>query len=253
MATWQLRTELRLTRSEIVAATRRLEPIFHGVYAIEELTELGWYRAATLALGPEAVLSHGSAVRLFGLRPYQPDEIHVSVPRRGGRRERQGIRVHRRTRMETGTFNGIPVTSPTQSLRDANLAPFELYRAVEEAERSNHPINLLDAVVRLKQAVRGTTRSDAEAQALIVMSRAGVELPLVNRVVNGIEADFHWPGKGLVLEVDGWAFHKEREQFEEDRRRGLVHEAAGWRVLRASASQVFRSPELVLGALQTSG
>jgi hypothetical protein len=252
VAVWQMREQLNLSRGEIVAVTRRLEPIFKGVYAIEDLSELGWYRAATLALGPEAALSHGSAVRLFELRPYQPSEIHVSVPGNGGRGVREGIKVHRRTRMEVGDYLGIPVTSPTQSLKDADLAPFELYRALEQAERRGLPISLpLNDVVRLKQAVRGSTRSDAEAQVLILCHQHGITLPLVNHRLNGIEADFHWPESRLVLEVDGWEFHRERPQFEEDRRRELVHAAHGWQVVRASGAQVMQEPELVLGALRS--
>ena len=80
-----------------------------------------------------------------------------------------------------------------------------------------------------------------------------MELPLVNHLVNDIEADFHWPEPKLFLEVDGWEFHKERAQFEEDRRRELVHAANGWQVIRASGAQVMRAPELVLSALQTTG
>jgi predicted transcriptional regulator of viral defense system len=112
VATWQMRAELALSRSEIVTVCRRLTGVFRGVYAIAQPTELGWYRAATLALGPEAVLSHSSALMLMELRPYQPSEIHVSVPRGGGRRERDGIKVHRRTRMEVGDYMGIPRDQP---------------------------------------------------------------------------------------------------------------------------------------------
>jgi very-short-patch-repair endonuclease len=249
VAVWQLRTELRLSRAEIVAATRRLEPVFNGVYAVGELTVLGWYRAATLALGPAAALSHTSAVHLLGLRPYQPGQIHVSVPRVGGRRKREGIQVHRSRQMDVGTCRGIPCTSPSQSLRDADLGPFELYRALEEAE-DHQPLTLPpNDVVRLHAQVRGRTRSDAEAAALVLMAQAGVTLPKVNHHVNGIEADFHWPEPKLILEVDGYEFHEERAQFEEDRRRELVHAAAGWQVVRASAKQVMREPALVLAAL----
>jgi very-short-patch-repair endonuclease len=81
------------------------------------------------------------------------------------------------------------------------------------------------------------------------MAEHGIALPLVNHHVNGIEADFHWPQARLVLEIDGWEWHNERPQFEEDRRRELVHAAAGWQVVRASASQVFATPELLVQAV----
>ena len=96
---WQLRDELGLSRAEIVAGVRRLTRVHHGVYALGELTELGWYRAATLALGAHAVVSHLSALQLLELRPIEPGAIHVSVPRAGGRRARDGVVVHRRGAM----------------------------------------------------------------------------------------------------------------------------------------------------------
>ena len=255
VAVWQMRAQLRLQTGQIRAVCRRLIRVHHGVYAIRELDELGWFRAATLALGPEAAISHRSALMLLELRPYLPSPIDVSVPGRGGRERRDGIRIHRpRGLTEVGTCRGIPVTSPTQSLRDAALEPYALYRALEQAEKLGYPTSLpLDDVVRLKQAVRGRTRSDAEARALILMHENHITLPLVNHVLNGIETDFHWPRERIVLEVDGWEFHKTREQFEEDRRRGLVHTAAGWQVIRISGLQVKEQPELLLAALQTTG
>lgn len=254
VAVWQLRHELRLTRGEIVAAVRRLVRVHHGVYALGDLGELGWYRAATLALGRDATISHLSALMLLGLRPYEPCDIHVSVARVGGRRDRDGLRIHRRETMEVGEIHGIPVTSPTQSLKDADLEPHELYRALEEAERRGYETCLaVDDVVRLKRATHGYTRSDAEARALLLIAANGITLPLVNQYLNGLETDFHWPQARIVLEVDGWEFHKERAQFEEDRRRTLIHTAAGYQVLRVSALQVEREPELLLRALQTTG
>jgi len=49
-------------------AKGRLHPVGRGVYAVgrPELTQLGRWMAALLAVGPEAVLSHRSAVALWG-------------------------------------------------------------------------------------------------------------------------------------------------------------------------------------------
>ena len=251
VAAWQLAPFG--TPKQIEVAVRKLRPVFRGVYATDELTELGWFSAAARAMGPTGAVSHLSALQLLELRPFEPGDIHVSHTA-GGRAPREGLTPHRRTRMETGTCHGIPVTSPAQSLKDADLQPHELYRALEEAEDRGYPTTFpLNAVFKLKQAVRGRTRSDAEARFLLLCHQNGIELPLVNHMLNGIETDFHWPRARMVLEVDGWEFHKERLQFEEDRRRGLVHSGAGWQVIRASARQVEHRPELVLAALQTTG
>jgi very-short-patch-repair endonuclease len=254
VAVWQMVSELGLGRARIRAVCKELTRVHRGVYAVGDLSELGWYRAATLALGPDAVVSDRSALMLLELLPHRPRDIHVSVPGYGGRAQRDGIVVHRRTAMETGTCKGIPVTSPDQSLKDADLQPYELYRALELAEKAGYPTTLpVDALPLHPSQVRGRTRSPAEAMALILMAENHITLPRVNHVLNGIETDFHWPRERIVLEVDGWEFHKEREQFEDDRRRGLVHTAAGWQVIRISALQVQEQPELLLAALQTTG
>ena len=251
VARWQL-TLGGLAEREFGYAWRGLRKVHQGVRAVGELSQLGRYMAAALALGPAAVVSHVSAVMLLGLLPHEPGDVHVSVPGYSGRRRRDGIEVHRLARLAAGTCLGIPVTSPTQALKDAKLPRHLLYRALEEAEKRRYDLTLpLDDVLRLKQATRGYTRSPAEAEALLVLADHGIELPLVNHRLNGVEADFHWPRARVVLEVDGWEFHKERPQFEEDRRRELVHAAAGWQVVRASAVQVFATPELLAAAIRT--
>lgn len=248
-AGWQL-AALGLSPGQVKAALRGRRRVFRDVCADDNLDEKGWFMAAALAYGPTAVISHVSALMLLELRPWEPGDIHVSFTG-GGRRGHPGTIPHRRRHMETGTCHGIPVTSPTQSLKDAELRPYELYRALEEAERRGYPASLpLNAVVRLRQAIRGRTRSDAEAAFLILVAEAGLPLPLVNQRLNGIETDFHWPRDRLVVEVDGFEFHKERAQFEEDRRRGVVHNAAGYTVTRVSANQVMHQRELTLAGIR---
>jgi hypothetical protein len=249
VAHWQL-LQAGLSDNQVREALRGLRRVHRGVCALGDLTELGWYMAAALAHGPSAAISHVSALMLMELRPFEPGDIHVSFTG-GGRARRAGVVPHRRRHMETGTCHGIPVTSPNQSLKDADLQPHELYRALEEAEKRRYPTTLpLNDVVRLKQAVQGYTRSDVEARFLLLCAAQGWELPLVNQHLNGIETDFHWPHERLVVEVDGWEFHQGREQFEEDRRRGLVHNAAGYTVTRVSASQVKNQPELALAGIR---
>lgn len=252
VARWQL-TRAGLSKDQIDSAWRGLRRVHQGVRRVGELSQLGHFMAAALALGPSAVVSHSSALMLHGLLPYLPGDVHVSVPGANGRRQRDGLQVHRLVALEPGTCLGIPVTSPSQALRDAGLPRHLHYRVLEEAEKRRLLLSLpVSDVVRTKRAVRGFTRSPAEAEALLLMAQHGIALPLVNHRVNGIEADFHWPHAKLVLEVDGWEWHRDRAQFEEDRRRELVHAAAGWQVIRTSASQVFATPELLVRALAPS-
>jgi very-short-patch-repair endonuclease len=46
-------------------------------------------------------------------------------------------------------------------------------------------------------------------------------------------------GDRLVLEIDGYAYHSDKERFEADRRRDARLSARGYRVLRFSYDQIF--------------
>ena len=249
VAFWQLRDE-GLTRDEAQLALRGLPRVFRGVATLGALSLYGWLTAAALACGRGAAISHLTALQLLGLRPWEPGPIHLSVPRGGGRAARDGLLIHRRLGFEAGSFEGIPVTSPAQSLLDADLQPHELYRAIEAAEKRQLPLTLpRDEMFQLRKRVHGRTRSDAEARFLVLCHERGLKLPRVNHRLNGFETDFHWRDARLVVEVDGYEFHKERHQFETDRRRGTAHRIRGFDVVRFSALQVFDEPGTVVAAL----
>src|SRR5688500_7451635 len=96
VANWQL-SRLGMSETQIREALRGLRRVHRGVCALGDLTELGWYMAAALAMGPTGAISHLSALMLLGLRPYEPHDIHVSFSG-GGRSRRDGLIPHRRRR-----------------------------------------------------------------------------------------------------------------------------------------------------------
>ena len=247
VAFWQLRRD-GMSKEEAHAALRGLPRAFRGVAMLGELGLHGWLMAAALACGPGAAISHLTALQLRGLRPWQPGPIHLSVPRGGGRSRRDGLEIHRRLSFESVRFHGIPVTRAAQSLLDADLQPHELYRAIEEAEKRGFALPACD-LVQLRRSVHGRTRSEAEARFILLCHESGLKLPRVNHRLNGFESDFHWRAARLVVEVDGFEFHRERHQFESDRRRGAAHRIAGFEVVRFSALQVFNEPETVVAAV----
>lgn len=77
----------------------------------------------------------------------------------------------------------------------------------------------------------------------------GLKLPRANHRLNAFETDFHWRDGGLVVEVDGFEHHREREPFATDRFRGLVHRARGFEVIRVNADDVYDRAPLVIRAL----
>jgi very-short-patch-repair endonuclease len=67
----------------------------------------------------------------------------------------------------------------------------------------------------------------------------------VNVLVEGLEVDALWPDQRLIVEVDGWQFHKTRAAFERDRARDAALLVAGYRVVRVTYRQLRDQPEAV--------
>ncbi len=264
--------ELGFSRQAIERRIRsgRLHPVHAGVYAVgrPELTEHGRWMAAVLACGEGAALSHGSAAALLKVGRERPGAIELSVPRSSDLR-RPGLVIHRRPtlrREDTGSFDGIPVTSPVQTLIDISLRLGRpgVERAINEADKYDlaHPPELRRAldgragepgVARLRWILdRRTfrlTREELERRFLPLAREAGLPVPFTGRWVNGFEVDFFWPELGFVVETDGLRFHRTPAEQARDRVRDQAHTAAGFANLRFTHEQVRYEPDHVRATL----
>lgn len=240
-------------------ATRRLHPLWRGVYAVgrPEVTQHGLWMAAVLACGSGAVVSHQSACELWELRPLREGPIHIAVIG-GSDRRRPGIAVHRRLTLSRAHIrhrHGIPVTSPICTLIDSAtiLRPDELEAAVNEADKRDlvDPDRLrvaLDAepgrpgvaVLRrtLDRPTFSLTDSELERRFLPIAGRAGLPPPETQRHLHGFRVDFYWPALGLVVETDGLRYHRTPAQQARDRLRDQALSAAGLTVIRFTRAQV---------------
>lgn len=248
----------------------RLHAVRRGVYAVgrPELSRLGWWMAAVLSCGPEALLSHGSAAALWGIRPVDGRLPEVSVPS-GVERRGAGIVVHRRSGLsgdDVASRRRVPVTSPVCTVVDLTLRllPKQLETMVNEADK----LDLVDPEA-LRQALntragrpgvgvlrelldRQTfTLTDSELERLFlpIVRRAGLPPPVTGRRVNGFRVDFNWPALGLVVETDGLRYHRTPAQQARDRLRDQTHLAAGLKPLRFTHAQVKFEPAYVEATL----
>jgi very-short-patch-repair endonuclease len=99
-------------------------------------------------------------------------------------------------------------------------------------------------------ATDGTfTRSEAERALRALIRRAHLPQPRTNARVEGVEVDAHWPEQRLIVEVDGFAFHRTRAAFERDRARDAQLTAAGFRVIRVTWRQLQHEPERVAATI----
>jgi hypothetical protein len=224
--------------------------------------------AAVLASGPGAMLSHRSAAALWGFGKEHPDYIDISVRRTSEARLR-GIRCHRRPSLPASniaTRLNIPVTQPVRTFLDlATVAgPKTVERAINEADKldvinadslrralDDHPGE--PGVRPLRQILDEHTfrLSDDELERLFrpIAAAAGLPTPLTKQMVDKFEVDFFWPELGLVVETDGWRYHRTPSAQTRDALRFQTHTAAGLTPLRFSHYQVKYEPRHVRGIL----
>jgi very-short-patch-repair endonuclease len=89
------------------------------------------------------------------------------------------------------------------------------------------------------------TRSALERSFVEVCARENLPFPVLNRSVGAFEVDALWPRERLIVELDGYAFHRTRGAFERDRLRDAELQLAGYRVLRITSRRLEREPALV--------
>jgi predicted transcriptional regulator of viral defense system len=128
----------RAQLSRYVAAGK-LERSQQGVYRLTPFPRVPHEDLfiAWLAAGPEAVISHDSALAIYELSDALPAHVHLTVPRTASHR-RPGYRLHtsRITPAEITHYGGLQVTTVARTIADIacdGLADDLVIQAVQEA------------------------------------------------------------------------------------------------------------------------
>jgi len=202
-----------------------------------------------------AAVSHRSALSLWGLLPIdQASLCDVIVSGNGGRARRVGIRVHRSLTLvpaDVTLHRRIPVTTPQRTIADLReaistrrsgvIAGHELRKAIRQANVLGLAIGSRDAKVR--------TRSDLEADFLRLCRRHRLPAPEVNVRIGRYLVDFLWREPRLVVETDGYRYHRGEVAFQDDHARDLELMRRGFEVLRLSELQLDEKPARVAEVL----
>jgi very-short-patch-repair endonuclease len=223
--------------------------VHKGVYAVgaPRRTALARAGAAVLACGPQAALSHESALALWGLREW-PATPEVTAP---GEHRRPGIATHRSTTLagDVWTRNGIRTTNPVRTIVD--IAPRrtdrQLIRLVQDARLAKHLNDtalrrLLLRCRRLQPLIdpsQNPTRSKLEDDFVAWIKKHKLPMPQINtKLKGGKEVDALYETEKLIVELDGWPYHSGREAFHSDHRRDSDHRTLGYDTVRYAGEQL---------------
>jgi hypothetical protein len=178
--------------------------------------------AAVLAGGEAAVLSHGTAAAVWELRRVGSGMVHITVPGDPGRKRREGIKVHRSTTLtadDVTTVRGLPVTRPARTIIDLarTLEGRELEHLVDLADQRGlvdftdlRAANSASLQAVLQNYRPAPTRSELEERFLKLCDDHGIPRPETNTLIEGILVDFFWRDRKIIVEVDGYAYHRAR-------------------------------------------
>jgi very-short-patch-repair endonuclease len=254
----------------------RLHPLYAGVYRVGHgvVHREGRWKAAVLASGPDAVLSHYSAAALWMIRPSSRSIIDVTDPVKS--RTWGGIHRHHKALPadEVTAKDGIPVTTVPRTIFDlAASEPLDVVKALlREAEfRQLHDrLSLWDLVERypgrrgvrkVKTALEALKDEPVDERKSLLEERFAPFLrrhhlprsPFNQWILVGdkrFQVDCLWLEQRQIVELDGWEGHKTRTAFREDRARDRRLRVAGYGVTRLTWNQLEDEPETVASDLR---
>ncbi len=268
-------TQLGVSSSTASDWTRAgyLHPRLPGVHAVGHpgrtvATELF---EAVLYAGPGAMLSHTTAAWWQGLIEHPSPLTHISTPRR--RASPRGILIHGRRRISRQIHDGIPVTTPEQTVFD--LATYgvddpvlaRIALAQLDFDGRYDPAALLALCQRgvagsdrLRAAIAqfdprfAMTRSRFERNWIVYCEQTDTPKPdAINVYVHGIRSDNVYFAERLIVELDGVGNHHTPVQVRRDRRNDRTLRDHRWLVHRYSWADIEEDPlgvhDDVVGAL----
>lgn len=242
----------------------RFRRLFRGVYVCTavEPTFMLWLQAALLVLPPDAVVSHLSALRLYGLEMgHGPLELSTNS---GLRARLPGVRLHRRLgRLTPRELDGLPVTGPDRTFIDCGTR-LGLVALVQAADHLVHTgATTLDDLHRycVDRHLSGVQR----ARRAVVLACEGAESPRETFVrlmlvfarlpqprcnlevvdaAGGFVArvDMLYPAYRVVVEYDGWQHERDGRQRQRDRERREQLEGLGYRLIVVTDEDLRTAP-----------
>lgn len=261
---------------QLVSSGRWRRSNWRGVLVDAEIPESSSteLRAAALAAGPDLVVCHSTAARLWGFDVLGDPTLHFVGPPGLVNRRLPGIQVHPSSLGcdDAVRVDGVWCTPPARTACDVvRLTP---------------PIDglaTLDAALRSDSCTRDELAASAISQAglrevirlrdLIPRADRRAESPMESRmrwrfIDGGLPApdlqvrvgddrqqrflDTGWPDRHIGAEFDGLEAHMTARQLQEDRRRHNWLTDRNWKLLHFTGVDVYRRPAEMIAATATA-
>ena len=251
-----------------------LHRVHRGVYAVGHRR---LYNARAMDGGGAGMRPNGATEprkRRSALR--HPSHVRLSSRRGDGAPNApQAVRASHFTCLAVSSPRIAPRNTAYRSLRIPStlidLAEIvqrrRLRRALEESERlgifdlraeerliarstGHRGLRQLKEVIRDYSGPPPITSSELERLFLDLCDEAGLPGHQVNILVEGYEVDDAWPENRLIVELDGYGFHRTRANFENDRVRDAVLQLAGYRVIRITHRRMQDAPAKIVRLLR---
>ncbi len=241
----------------------------HGVLRTTDhpITPRSRIRVAMLSVGADATLVGRSAAYWWQMTDIAPVEVEVAVPKRSQPRRRPGVSTIRRdlSPCDRVSVDGLQVTKKAATVLAAvaalgllagakfmdrvlqkGLVALDALRESHESSRGRHGAPVCATLLAL---AAGGARSEAERMAHRVLREAGltgweadhrVMLPRQGPAV----LDLAFLEQRVLVEIDGWAYHRDLRAFLHDTRRQNALVLAGWVVIRTNWHELKERPDV---------
>jgi len=212
-------------------------------------------------------------MELFDMRRSR-GPIEVLRPSGGVWHRHVEIQVHQTRSLpsEQVTYEqSIPVTTVERALLDmaGRLDAKQQERVLVAADRSGRvswpTLQHLVMRGRGKKGIRRLRRVAMEVDPRAVDTRSPLEVdflalcrefeivpPQINVFVGSYLVDFFWPAQRVVVETNGYTYHRDRSAFESDHERTVALTAAGYEVHRATYRMLAWNPEPFMNLVRRS-
>jgi very-short-patch-repair endonuclease len=232
-------------------------------------------KALCLWGGPQVAVSHQSAAALHGLDGFKQGPLEIVTPKFGGavwqaavvhqaRPVRAGLMVKDEIPVMNVLFTFLVLGSATSYLRVERALDDALYQQMVTPRGLLHVLeNYGGRGVRGSATLRKLMlerrpgyvppEGPLEADFILVVREAGLEMPERQIRIGGNRIDFSYPDLRLRIELDGRWPHAQPEQFQRDRERDNKLVIAGDRVVRYTWYDVHSRPGYVVAQLRALG